>query len=372
MTEVPGLNWLRGLSAILVLLAHDRPLFYADYPDMTAGQGPLLALFYLVTSLGSSAVMVFFVLSGYLVASSADRAMRDGRWSWGDYLTRRFSRLWAVLIPCLLLTLACDWTGMAVTDSPTYLGEVPEFLFPYGRSIDLSPSDFFGNILFLQGILVFPYGSNGPLWSISYEFWYYLFFPLLALAWRARRRPMAMTAQLLLAAVVAAAVGRSIVELFPIWLMGFAAYRLQDRRLGRLLARRLWAVIAAVALLCAVLVVVRVTNSQTALWGRYALGLSTALLIPALHHPVFRHGRITSRWLSNLSYSLYLSHFPVQALISALNGDERSTTFAGGFEMFLLGLVASAITACLVYALFERRTPQLRLLLRAPVSTRMR
>ena len=36
-----------------------------------------------------------------------------------------------------------------------------------------------GNLAFLQDFFARPYGSNGPLWSLSYEFWFYLVFPLL-------------------------------------------------------------------------------------------------------------------------------------------------------------------------------------------------
>ncbi len=46
---------------------------------------------------------------------------------------------------------------------------------------------FIGNILFLQnskgysGNWFMPYGNNGPLWSLSFEMWYYIFFPVLFL-----------------------------------------------------------------------------------------------------------------------------------------------------------------------------------------------
>ena len=34
------------------------------------------------------------------------------------------------------------------------------------------------NLLNLQGVIATHYGSNGPLWSVGYEFWYYMVFPL--------------------------------------------------------------------------------------------------------------------------------------------------------------------------------------------------
>ena len=46
--------------------------------------------------------------------------------------------------------------------------------------------DFAGNALFLQTILVPVLGTNGPLWSLAYEFWYYAVFPLFGWAWHRR------------------------------------------------------------------------------------------------------------------------------------------------------------------------------------------
>jgi peptidoglycan/LPS O-acetylase OafA/YrhL len=39
---------------------------------------------------------------------------------------------------------------------------------------------FVGNLAFLQTIAVPIFGTNGPMWSLANEFWYYLIFPLAA------------------------------------------------------------------------------------------------------------------------------------------------------------------------------------------------
>jgi hypothetical protein len=41
---------------------------------------------------------------------------------------------------------------------------------------------FLGNLCFVQTVSVPVYGSNGPLWSLANEFWYYVMFPLGAVA----------------------------------------------------------------------------------------------------------------------------------------------------------------------------------------------
>src|ERR1700719_4818367 len=61
------LNMLRGLAAITVVCFHLRGTFFVD---RTPGGGAVLWLFYFLTSLGSEAVMVFFVLSGFLIGAN--------------------------------------------------------------------------------------------------------------------------------------------------------------------------------------------------------------------------------------------------------------------------------------------------------------
>ena len=107
--------------------------------------------------------MMFFALSGYLVGGSALRALGKRRWSWGNYLLNRATRLYVALIPALILTAILD--HLARTHGGMNMGYAPQ-----------SMKDFWGSVFFLQGISTQPYGSDGPLWSLSYEFWFYILF----------------------------------------------------------------------------------------------------------------------------------------------------------------------------------------------------
>jgi len=96
------LDALRGIAAVGVCLSHLRDFFFQDYPQVPH-HSVLLALTYVATGLGHQWVIVFFVLSGYLVGGSVLRSMSLDRWSWRDYLLRRGTRLYAVLVPALAL-----------------------------------------------------------------------------------------------------------------------------------------------------------------------------------------------------------------------------------------------------------------------------
>ena len=87
---------------------------------------------------------------------------------------------------------------------------------------NLNPGAFFGNLFFLQTILCEPFGSNGPLWSLANEFWYYLLFAVafgagLAFARHRLRSAIPLTCLVLLIAIF---VGRGILIGFLIWLAG--------------------------------------------------------------------------------------------------------------------------------------------------------
>jgi peptidoglycan/LPS O-acetylase OafA/YrhL len=78
----------------------------------------------------------------------------------------------------------------------------------------------------LQGIIATHYGNNGPLWSVAYEFWYYMLFPLLLLPLARGYSPR--TSRLAAAAAAAASSGVTLAQQwflvgFILWGLGAAA-----------------------------------------------------------------------------------------------------------------------------------------------------
>lgn len=182
--RLANLDLLRGLAALLVCAGHLRAFLMLDFGQV---KSPTILdrIFYVTTGLGHQAVMVFFVLSGFLVGGSVLTAYQSGRWSWMNYTLRRMSRLWMVLLPALVLTLILDNLGRHWFP----LGYAGKFqvLYNSGPTLaapaDLRPTTFLGNAFFLQTIEVPRLGTNGPLWSLANEFWYYALFPLVCGIW---------------------------------------------------------------------------------------------------------------------------------------------------------------------------------------------
>ena len=67
-----------------------------------------------------------------------------------------------------------------------------------------------------------PFGTNTPLWSLAYEFWYYAMSPVLVLALKrsgSTRFRVTCALAFLLGCVVS---GIEVMALFPVWLLGAA------------------------------------------------------------------------------------------------------------------------------------------------------
>lgn len=67
-THLPWIDTMRFVAAFLVLYAHSFCDFFRPYFELDASQQNIVSyLFYSMSRFGHEAVIIFFVLSGYLV-----------------------------------------------------------------------------------------------------------------------------------------------------------------------------------------------------------------------------------------------------------------------------------------------------------------
>lgn len=192
------LDIVRFLAAMLVFFNH------AQLPELNGEWLQALGAY------GREAVMIFFVLSGYVIAHVIATKEHDPL----DFTASRLARLYSVVLPALLLTVAADQIGRAV-EPEFYRGSWYVDTHPIVRFL---ASMLFVNEFWTQSVRPF---SNGPFWSISYEAAYYAIFG--AWVFASRRHRVWLTALVMLVA------GPKILLLFPIWLLGVAVYRLNER-----------------------------------------------------------------------------------------------------------------------------------------------
>src|SRR5438477_5975979 len=166
--RVAGVDGIRGLAALYVLVHHCWLLTFHGYP---ANSGPAWLGWLLYGRLG---VVLFLTLSGFSLALSP---ARHG-WELGGVARFARRRAWRILPPywaALVLSLVIAWL---VTPQPHSAPPTLRSVAVYG--------------LLLQDVTTAPV-PNGAFWSIAVEAELYLAFPLLLLL-RRRFGAMAMLA----------------------------------------------------------------------------------------------------------------------------------------------------------------------------------
>lgn len=315
------LDGVRAIAALAVFTGHLRNLFFVDYGELDPPPNLLVKGFYFASGFGHAAVIVFFVLSGYFIASSTIRSTASiTGWSWGRYGLQRLTRLYVVLVPALLLGAVWDLLGMSLEPLPGGIysrdsgGEYSAML-AVSVPEAATACNWLGSLLFLQGIVCAPFGSNGPLWSLSCEFWYYVIFPLAYLSLttkggtprlKASKFVMGLTALLL-----GILIGPKLWLYFCIWLLGAAVAFARPIPL----AATRPAFLVSVLFLAAALIWSRLSGGTFA--GDAVVGVACALSLYTLlcqrptrsRNEEERLPRLL-RFGGSISFSLYLLHVP--------------------------------------------------------------
>jgi len=305
------LDLLRILAAATVFVSHAA--LYRTGPNLT------------LQSWAHDGVVIFFVLSGYLVTWSAVERDR----SLSTYALARAARIYSVALPALAITLGLDYAGQLMRPEPYahYLYERPLVYFPFFL--------LFASDLWFLSETAF---SNVPFWSLCYEVWYYVLFGVLAFR--------AGSARLALAALVLLIMGPKLWLLLPLWALGSWLYKLhRGRPLGEAQARFLFAVgVAAFAALKfwrlddavdaafnAAVDGFAARNLRYSQWflGDYLVGCAIGLAIFAARDANFGWlGGPPKRLLAraaSYTFTLYLLHYPLLLFFSIAFGQERGS-----------------------------------------------
>jgi len=119
------------------------------------------------------AVVIFFVLSGFLISYSLMFKLKTKTYNFKEYFIDRFARIYSGLFPSLLLVFLIDFLHIYIFNIP-YAGK------DSGYNLDITT--FFANLLMLQDYPFFRFGTFGsarPLWTLSIEWWLYMTYGLI-------------------------------------------------------------------------------------------------------------------------------------------------------------------------------------------------
>jgi peptidoglycan/LPS O-acetylase OafA/YrhL len=344
------LSHMRWFAALLVAVSHIRNLVVGDF----AGGGIPERLFYFITGYGHAGVIVFFVLSGFLVGRKVRELAAAPDPDWRGYLNDRFSRIFIVFIPAVALSLA-------VLALATRLAPDAPFVAAAGWSSSLQPPlvddwslrTWVGLLTLMNVTLTWTPTVNAPLWSLAYEWTYYVAALAAVLAWRKIRSLGAVMIMVYAAGLllVAAIKHPPLLVGGVIWSAGLAASYISDKGWLRGKATLGGAIILAVG----ALVLWRIMPIP-----RLVIGLAVALLISHQAWRSWDFGRGWGDHLASFSYSLYVTHFPITILVLVglhLSGIDHRLPFGPvGVGLMLLATVFAFVAARGFAWLTEDRT----------------
>src|SRR5215475_761977 len=301
---VPALTGIRALAALLVLGMHTEQ-------NVPFGLDSVLPFF----ARGYLGVDFFFVLSGVIITHVYFASLASpSRAAVQIFLWHRFIRLYPVHVTVL--------AGLVVIVS---VARATGFTFNNPQEWQWNDLLWQLTLLHAWGVTASP-GWNAPSWSISAEWFAYLLFPLLAPAlMRVRERGIALL--IAVAALAATAL-----------LFAMAGWRL-NTWVGAPALARVFGEFLCVAALCRAVALsnklalprgdILATSAFVAFLFGASLGLQDFALVALLAltilgaalsggHVTRILGSLPLVWLGEISYSVYMVHFPILIVIRRL------------------------------------------------------
>jgi peptidoglycan/LPS O-acetylase OafA/YrhL len=327
------LDAVRFSAAFVVFLGH-----FATYA-ISGG------VFWRIAPLRHDAVIVFFVLSGFVIAY----AVAKGENNPTDYFVNRAARIYSVAIPAVIITVAIDRVAFYL--DPNYCS--------WGCSPGSSWQQILTSVTFTNQFWstgMFP-GSDGPYWSLGFEVPYYAAFGLALFA----RGPWRTILPLALLGIA----GPTVAALFPLWLLGAALYRFEAENLPEFAGWLLF--LGSIVAWSAIAIWAHSTDGWildfpiAGLWrdripADYVTGIAFAINIAGFRVIGFRFVTILRRfqrqirWFAARTFTLYLLHYPVMRFIATFLpwGNKAAITR-------VVTLLATMLIVLLVAEFFELR-----------------
>lgn len=289
-----ALDALRGVACLAVVFWHWQHFFYvgSDPAGFIAAQQPFYGSLRVFYDHGALGVPIFFALSGFVLFWLYSDGLAAGNVSVRRFAADRFSRLYPLHLATMLIVL--------VLQEVYWSGHDRYFIYPF--------NDAYHGLLNLALIPAWGFEKgwsfNAPIWSVSVEVLLYLVFALCCLLGRVR---LAACALLLgLGIVLPEQHYKVATGLRMFFAGGFAwlATRMMIERLGKFPAAFVLGATASLLWLSAPFVDVGSMAFEVAFPVTVAALAAVNTVIPGL----FRRGA----WLGEISYSVYLLHFPLQ------------------------------------------------------------
>lgn len=160
----------RGFAALYVVLTHIVEMLYL--PTLYPPNSYITIAIDLLMIYGDQAVLLFFVLSGFSIHyTSVDRDLSHKN-GLINYYYLRWRRIYPIFLIAIILGYCADLLGFCL-----FTKEHQEYIKDFDLTRIVCTLSFLTDRPYINGMIMpVPHG-NAPLWSLSYEVFYYLIYP---------------------------------------------------------------------------------------------------------------------------------------------------------------------------------------------------
>ncbi len=349
------LDGLRGLAAIYVMIGHARWLLwegYAQYQSHPAQYNTFnkfATYFFSLFRYGHEVVLFFFVLSGFVIHLKYARNYSQQtpvRFKYSEYLIKRIRRIYPPFIFALFLTFILDRSGMAL-GFPIYTGASPYNLINENLAHpNLSLQALLGNLFFLFENYLPLFGTNGPAWSLKYEWWFYMLYPIFLLV--GTKRILYPTLLIMVLFVLSffptSWPEKLLPDIFSMMITWWFGVILAEIYVGRIKIKFRYLAWVGMAILAFLLPTTIPKIVSDVIMALFFFGLIALLLSLGANNLMLRT-LASLKLLGDFSYTLYITHFPIIVFISGWVMKANNGLLPANFLYVFAGMLVTLVTA---------------------------
>ncbi|WP_110931078.1 acyltransferase family protein [Paenibacillus bouchesdurhonensis] len=323
---------IRFVAATMVIFSHSYALSGYTEPEAIGTRD----------TYGHLGVLIFFVISGFLITQSYLRTE-----NFSVFLKSRVLRIFPALIFVVLLTVFV--LGPAITTLPIkdYFSDIATYKY-------ISNITLYGINFNLPGVFennVFAEVVNGSLWTLQYEFTFYLFVGLLGLFGLLNSKRLVFLLFFISLSMLTLGIGKGItvynmnvqfiIEFFACFSAGMVFYIFRD----------CIPLDKYIALTCLLLTFISIPFND----------LPPELLIVSFSYLIFYFSFNSSINISkfskfgDFSYGMYVYAFPVQQLVTYLHGGKM-----GHYENFIISFFVTLLCSIFSWHFIEKKCMKLK------------
>lgn len=328
----------------MVVTCHFRGAFLQEFTALPEYQQTLsVKIFYFINRLGAESVLIFFVLSGFLVGGRAIERLRYNSFKVGNYAIDRFVRIMLPLSSLLIIYIPVSYW--------------------IEGSVDWN--QWFCALFSLEGVWGVP--LLGVTWSLAYEVWFYVIMAGIGLIWTKTSDVRTVTGILILFTVCLIFTKLNAIYLL-IWMIGAFAYVFRPSKFNK------YALILSFLGLSLTTVCLQLTSDSkfqmeldnilpTTNWYAWAMIFSFCSCVFIQQLILAKPASRFMKWVDNagtklaaFSYTLYLTHILVMRVLQELGAERSAQLSLESVSLWILWVLIALVVAWALYLCFESHT----------------